>query len=62
MSDSMEIISIRRIQWQRAKGELMGFLETFWPEYDRHSKKIDNGFEQHQERIELFIKDMEDYL
>jgi hypothetical protein len=62
MSDSKEMISMRRMQWKRARGEVEAVLETFWPEYDRDGKEIDHGFKEINSIIKTFIKDMDDNL
>jgi hypothetical protein len=56
------LTSIRQMAWQRAKGELMAFLETFWPECDSRGQLADNGFDDAKNRIENFIEDMENNL
>jgi len=63
MSDSKEIISMRRAQWQRAKGELKAFLEFFWPEYDpQNGKSISGLYEIADSAISDCIKTIEDNL
>jgi hypothetical protein len=51
--------TMRAMAWQRAKGELLSYLETYWPKYDRRGQKLDNGFEDAQKRIDAFIADFE---
>ena len=61
MSESNEILSMRALAWERAKGELQAYLHTFWPEY--HSKTgqpLDRGFNEAYNRINSFIKEFED--
>lgn len=60
MDEEMMMKTLRAMAWQRAKGELQAYLETFWPEYDRQGKEIDKGFEDAQQRIEVFIREFED--
>lgn len=60
MSESNEILTMRDMAWERAKGELHGYLRTFWPEYTMSGAKIDNGFEDAHKRIHSFIKEFED--
>lgn len=60
MSESNEILTLRQMAWQRAKGELLAYLETYWPSYAPGGKELDNGFEEAHERIHAFIKDFED--
>jgi hypothetical protein len=52
--------TLRAMAWQRAKGELQSYLETYYPEYDGNGKMIDNGFDDAQKRIDEFIADFED--
>lgn len=52
--------TMRAMAWQRAKGELLAYLETYWPKYNSNGEKLDNGFEDAQKRIESFIADFED--
>jgi hypothetical protein len=58
--DERTLKTLRAMAWQRAKGELQAYLETFWPSYDRHGEKIENGFVEANQRIKDFIKDFED--
>ena len=59
MSESTEILTIRAMAWERAKGELHAYMQTFWPSYAKNGKEIDNGFEKAAELIGSFIKDFE---
>jgi hypothetical protein len=47
--------AIRRMAWQRAKGELLSILETYYTPHGQVS-----SFDATSERIEKFIKDFED--
>lgn len=47
------LITLRRMAWERAKGELLSLLETYWGEK--------NSFEEVSKRIEDFIKEFEDH-
>ena len=60
MSESKTLTSMRRMAWHRAKGELLAYLETFWPEYSANGNQIDHGFEDANRRIESFIREFED--
>lgn len=60
MSESTEILTMRAIAWERAKGELRAYLQTFWPTFTPTGEEIDNGFEKADARITAFIKDFED--
>ena len=51
MSDK-EILTMRAMAWQRAKGELHAYLETFWDD--------SSGFEKADKKIKDFIKDFQD--
>lgn len=57
--DEMTLKTLRAMAWQRAKGELQAYLETYWPKYN-NGQKLDNGFEDAQKRIEAFIADFEE--
>jgi hypothetical protein len=59
MSDNEKVLpSLRKMAWQRAKGELLSILETYW----NHSyKEMESAqFEEMDKRINGFIKDVED--
>ena len=60
MSESRELLTLRGMAWQRAKGELRACLETYWTDYGTTGKEIPNGFEEADKRIEAFIKEFED--
>lgn len=32
------LVALRQMAWQRAKGELIGILETFWDEREEYEK------------------------
>ena len=52
--------AMRAMAWERAKGELRSMLHPFWPEYDSTGRRMDNGFDLMNEKVEAFIKDFED--
>lgn len=60
MTESKEILTMRSIVWERAKGELNAYMQTFWPEYEMDGSKRSNGFDEAQARISKFIRDFED--
>lgn len=61
MSDSKVLISLRRMQWKRAEGEVLAILETYWPEYERKTgKPIPGEYERIKPIIDQFVKDMND--
>lgn len=62
MSESKTIATLRRMAWQRVKGELNAILVTYWTEYRFDGSKINNGFDDVSTIIEQFISDMEDAL
>lgn len=57
---SREILTLRAMAWERAKGELKAYMQTFWPKYNIHNEKIENGFELADKNIRDFIEDFED--
>ena len=57
---SKEIITLRLMAWERAKGELRSFLQTYWPDYSSDGKTNDNGFDKVKVEIDCFIQYMED--
>ena len=61
--ESNEILTLRRMQWQRAKGEMNAFRETFWPEYNRHGAVTNhNSFTEVDRIVDDFIIEIEDLL
>jgi len=60
MSESKEILTMRAMAWQRAKGELAAYLDTFWPSFAPNGKEIESGFSGAEERISAFIKEFEE--
>lgn len=59
MSDK-NILTMRAMAWQRAKGELLSILETYWPEWDSVGKKRENGFDLASQKINAFIRNFEE--
>ncbi len=51
--------TMRQMAWNRAKGELLSMLDTYWPYWTADNKKIENGFEETDKRIREFIADFE---
>jgi hypothetical protein len=51
--DNRILISLRNMAWERAKGELKSILETYWGNEDDQFDKIND-------KINNFIKDVED--
>ena len=60
MSESNEILTMRAMAWERAKGELLAYLQTFWPHYAANGNKLENGFAKADGLISGFITDFED--
>ena len=58
--ESKEILTMRGMAWERAKGELRSYLQTFWSSYSPNNKKLENGFDEANKRIEEFIKSFEE--
>lgn len=58
--ESHEILTMRGMAWERAKGELLSYLATFWPCYNHAGEKVDNGFQEANSRIEKFIEEFEE--
>ncbi len=54
------LLTMRAVAWERAKGELQAYIQTFWPLYLPDGTKRDDGFEEADKRIQEFIKDFED--
>jgi len=57
--ESTEIITMRHMAWERAKGELNSLLHTYYSRYDSQGKKVENGFDEANDRIRVFIEDFE---
>jgi len=53
---------MRLMAWERAKAELRGMLHTYWPCYYSDGTKVDEGFEPVDDKIEQFIKDLDDLI
>ena len=62
MPDSKEMISMRRAQWERVKGEMNAFLEFFWPEYDQNGESISGVFRMADKAISDCIKTIDNNL
>jgi hypothetical protein len=60
MTESNEILTMRAMAWDRAKGELLSVLQTYWPSYAPDGTKIDNGFDTANDLIKAFIQHFED--
>lgn len=58
--DSHEILTMRAMAWERAKGELHAYLHTYWPRFGRDAQRLDNGFDEADRRIREFIQEFED--
>lgn len=54
MSEEWVIRNLRNMAWERAKGELLSMRHTFW------SGKTGHQFEELTDKIERFIKDIEE--
>jgi hypothetical protein len=50
-SDSKELRTLRAICWERAKGELMAMLNTYWED--------ERSYEKIKIKIKVFIEDTE---
>lgn len=60
MTESNELLTLRAMAWERAKGELRAYLHTFWPSYHPTTgERIDNGFDEAYQRINSFIREFE---
>lgn len=57
---SKEILTMRAMAWERAKGELQSYLQTFWDEYDDKGRQMDEVFNKSDVFIKQFIAAMED--
>ena len=55
------MLTLRAMAWERAKGELRSYLQTFWPIYMQDNTEKDNGFETANRKIMDFVRDFEDY-
>ena len=61
MEESKEILTLRQMSWQRAKGELNALLHTFWPVYSpSNGRPLSSSFDPICKIIEKFQKDMDD--
>ncbi len=58
MNGSNELIAMRMICWERAKGELNAFLGTFFS----IESGLAEGWEIKNKLVKDFINEMEDYL
>lgn len=64
MNESKEIIILRQMAWERAKGELLAMLGTYWsPSYPKHHPEYDGEIQDATETlIKKFIGDIEDLM
>jgi len=53
MQESKEILTMRAMAWERAKGELRAYLQTYW------SGNEEATYEKADAKIEAFIEDFE---
>jgi len=53
MQESKEILTMRAMAWERAKGELRAYLQTYW------SGNEEAAYEKADAKIEAFIEDFE---
>ena len=61
MNDDKRVLdAMRTMAWERAKGELLSMLQTFWPEYNHHGDKIPNNYDVLRDTIKDFIDTVED--
>jgi len=58
MNEDKILDSMRRMAWQRAKGELYSILETYFSDSQNHHSY--DEFDKQSKRIEKFIKEFED--
>jgi hypothetical protein len=61
MSEGREILIQRAMSWQRAKGELLALLETYWSDYPSSHPQYTDDYEQAETRIHNFIADFENH-
>ena len=57
--ESPEVLTLRAMAWQRAKGELQAMLATFWPAPGAGS---DATRAEMEERVQAFCAEVEDNL
>ena len=62
MTAGKVLISLRRMQWQRAKGELLAVTETYWPEYRPNGTEVESGYERVRDAIKACIKAVDESL
>lgn len=60
MSESRTLKTLRLMAWERAKGELNAYLQTFWPDFYPDGKEIDHGYDEESKMIMRFIKEFEE--
>lgn len=55
--DSKELKTLRLMAWQRAKGELLSILETYWE--DGAPDAVDTPYDLVEETITNFVQSMD---
>jgi len=53
--ESHEVLTLRAMAWERAKGELRAMLATYWP-----SPAGDSARDEMEERVRDFISDIDE--
>jgi len=53
MSESKEILTLRLMAWQRAKGELGAMMQTYWE---------DSSYDETKKIVDKFLEDLQEYV
>jgi hypothetical protein len=64
--ESNEVLTMRAMAWQRAKGELNAMLATYWPDVGVVAANREAGapssLQDMQDRVQTFVADVEENL
>lgn len=54
--------TLKLMSWERCKGELRAMLHTYQSEYDRYGEPIGQSFTVVSEKVEKFVKEMDNII
>jgi hypothetical protein len=61
-TDERILDTLRRMEWERAKGFLQSLLNTFYSKYPKGSPKHDNTYDLVADEIDKVIRNIDDLI